>query len=328
MYFPNINTYMVGDGEILAMSTNSMNVADFNYGQYPLYVFTTQGIWTLNVGTGEVVYSALSSPTSMEAPVSRIIGATPFGVVFVSKKGLMLINGNAVEFISPQLEELRETISIEPATSTVKETTINHSSGVILDYAQQSFSEYLSRTDAILYNPYETELIICDRESEFNYVLNIQSRSFYQSTEKIGIAVKNTFPDLFVSDGKKIKDYAAQEVNKAHVSFITRPLTFGSEDIKKLDRMILRGIFHNMDNPVTDKKSLVRISHSIDGVNFPVTRGKLLAPANYKDIDMGLMSRSKFRYFMISFGAGIAHGSKITFLESILGPEYDNEKMR
>lgn len=326
--FPAINTYTVGDGEILAVSTNSMNVSDFNYGQFPLYVFTTRGIWTLNVGTGEAVYSTLHAPVSAETPVSRIICSTPYGVVFVGKKGMMIINGNTTEFISPQLKDLRETLDIESPTSLIENVSVNHAEGVILNYAQQSFGVYLENIDNIMYDPHESELIISNKESEFNYVLNLQSNSFYQSTEAIKDVVKNAFPDLFVIEGTKLKDYAAAETDAAHVSFITRPLSFGMEDIKKLDRMILRGILRNINNPVSGKKTLIVINHSNDGVNFPTTRGKLLEPANYKDIDMGLLSRTKYRKFLLSFGAKLSKESKIAFLESIVDKEYDNEKMR
>jgi hypothetical protein len=335
MFFSNRNVYTVGDGDILAMATNSMNVADQNYGQHPLYVFTTQGIWTLSIGSGEVTYSTLAAPTSTETPVSKIACPTPFGVVFISKKGLMLINGNAVEFLSPQLEGLPEIIHIEEPTqyNSNKEPTYP-TRGVILHFDGQSFHQYLSGVDNILYNPYESELILVNRQSEFNYVLNIPSKSFYQSTEKIKVAVKNAFPELLVCSDYEVKSYAESGDSGAHVSFITRPLRFGLEDIKKLDRMILRGVCHDLDAisvgtvDITEKNPIIVISHSNDGDNFQTTRGRILNPANYRDIDMGLMSRSKFRKFILSFGARISEESKMISLDSMIAKEYVNEKMR
>jgi hypothetical protein len=174
-------------------------------------------------------------------------------------------------------------------------------------------------------------LILINKNSEFNYVLNIPGISFYQSSESITQEVKNAFPELLVMDGNKLKSYAGAEANNAHVSFITRPLTFEIEDIKKLDRMILRGVFHDLvyvGEPETGKKSILAISHSNDGVNFHTTRGRILESGDYRDIDMGLMARTKSRWFMLSFGAKIAEGSRISFLDSMIAREYTNEKMR
>jgi hypothetical protein len=321
MVFPNRNVYTVGDGEILAMATNSMNVADQNYGQYPLYIFTTQGIWTMNVGQGEVGYSTLAAPTSTETPVSKSICPTPFGVVFISKKGLMLINGHAIEFISPQLEE-----SPKP---TVYINMPIKAEGVIMYFMQHWLGDFLKGVDNILYDPYESELIISNRSWMINYVLNIPSKAFYLSTEAFDRNVKNAYPELLVfSDGNEVKSYAESQTNEVHVSFITRPLSFGVDDIKQLDRMILRGVFPNMKNPFEEGKSLLMISRSNDDINFQTERGIILNPANYRDIDMGLMARNKFRKFILSFGGKISKESKIVLLDSMIAKEYANEKMR
>jgi hypothetical protein len=334
LVFPVINTYTVGDGTILAMATNLMRTADWNYGQYPLYVFTTEGVWAMNVGSGEVVYST-SSPVLTDTPVSRVVCSTPYGVVFISKRGLMCINGGAVEFISPQLEEAPETIDIKMPTSIVEVSpgvtmVKHHANGVILHYnnTQQALNKYLEGVDNILYDPYESELIICNTGLDFNYVFNIPGKHYYQSTEVIKQVVKNAFPDLFVMNGTTLKDYGAAQSDKAHVSFITRPLSFGTDDIKQLDRLILRGIFYDVTNPQETKESLIVIGRSNDGVNFKTARGRILNPANYKDIDSGLLSRNKFRWFMLSFGAVLKDKSKIFLIKSMVGVEYTNEKMR
>jgi hypothetical protein len=326
--FPNANAYQVGDGAILALATNAMNVSDQNYGQHPLFVFTTRGVWTLNVGTGEVVYTTTSSPTSEEIPVSGIVCETPYGVVFISRRGLIMINGRATEFLSPQLEQPALILTVEEPVQ---------AAGVIFIPPTESFKEYLSGIRLMAYNPHESELIVCGGDPAYQYVYGLPSRAFYRSDERIDVVVRNAYPELYVTehaswgfgdDHDTLKDYGRSETPHARVGLTLRPLQLGTSDVKKLDRMILRGLLYDLDNPETDKKALFLIHHSQDGAAFTMTRGLTRNPGGYKNIDMGLMARSKFRYFLFSFGGMLHEKSRIYLLESMVGKEYSNEKMR
>ncbi|MDR1455213.1 MAG: hypothetical protein LBJ01_06145 [Tannerella sp.] len=323
--FPSLNVYRAGDGRILALATNAMPVSDQNYGQHPLFVFATDGVWTLNTGDGEAVYTTLSSPASEEVPVSDAVCETPFGVVFVSRRGLAMINSRSVEFISPQLEEEPPAISPEfPAAA----------EGV-LKSPPKAFRDCLEGIERIVYNPYESELVVCDREPDFNYVYSLPGQMFYRSTEQIGTVAKNTYPELYVTerqtgqDGDLLKDFGHSETLLAGVALVLRPLRMGTGDVKKLDRMILRGLFIGLAGPVGGKRPLFMTLHSNDGVFFALTRGLFRNVGDHcRDIDMGLFARSKFRCFLFSFTASMDERSRIYMLESMIGREYGNEKMR
>ena len=99
--FPNQNVNRFAGG-ILAISSNLMNAADRNFGQFPLYVFTDEGIWAMQVGSGDAPYASAQIKVLGEAPVSRVVGSTPYGVVYIAKGGLFLINGQSCVSISGQ----------------------------------------------------------------------------------------------------------------------------------------------------------------------------------------------------------------------------------
>jgi hypothetical protein len=317
--FPNINTYQVGNGTILAMATNAMNVSDRNYGQYPLYVFTTQGVWTLNVGGGEVVYSTQTAPASAESPTTGIVGETPLGVVFTTQRGLMIINGQQVQFISPQIEQVPMVLNME---------TNSHCDGVVFPAEHRKFSELLKGLSGLIYNHYENELIINVKDAGYNYILNFDNQQFYQSTEKLDISVLNAFPELFVIDGFTLKDYASAENPLAHVSFILRPLLYGTPDIKRLERMILNALLYNVTNPAGNKFSLAMVHHSNDGVNFRATIGFPLKEGNHRDFDMGLSSGSKHNRFLFTFAGVVDEKSRFNLINTEVDKEYNNTKMR
>jgi hypothetical protein len=322
--FPNLNTYVVGDGRILALATNAMPVSDQNYGRHPLFVFATDGVWTLNTGGGETVYDTLSSPTSQETPVSGVVCGTPFGVAFLSRRGLMLISGGRVSFLSPQLEQTPLPIITQ---------TLPPADGVVFPLPAKTFGAYLRDVRLMAYNPHESELILCDPDADYGYVYSFPGESFYRSTERVDVVVKNAWPELYVAEHGSahdvVRDFGLPDSASARVGLMLRPLRTGTEDIKKLDRMILRGVFCGLDSPAEGKKPVFMVFHSVDGIRFDVTRGVMRDPGtDCRDVDTGLLSRSKFRYFLYAFAGVMDERSRIYFLESVIEKEYFNEKMR
>lgn len=316
--FPNVNTYLVSNGTILAMATNAMLVSDRNKGQFPLYVFTTQGIWSLNVGSGEVVYSTLSDPTSQKTPVSEYVCETPRGVIFITKDGLNILNNNEDTFITPHIEEPPMVLNIEMNS---------HCDGVVFNPEQRGFDELVKNIRMLIYDPHKDEVIInCD--SELNYVLNFKSSSFYQSTESIDLVVGNIYPELFVVNSNTLKDYASAETPLTHISFITRPLRYGMPDIKKFERMILRALLYNVTNPAQEKFSLFMVHYSMDGVNFKALTGFPIKEGNNKDVDTNLMSRSKFSNALFTLAGIVDEKTEIYYLDTEFDKEYNNTKMR
>lgn len=319
LVFPNVNTYTAGDGKVLAMATNAMNVSDRNYGQYPLYVFTTQGIWTLNVGSGEVAYSTQTAPAYTEAPSTGIVGETPYGVVFTTQRGLLIINGQSVDFISPQIEQTPLVLNIEMSS---------HCENVVFPPEHRKFSDLLRELSSLIYNPYENELIINIKGTEQNYILNFNNHQFYQSTEKISILVGNAFPKLYVVNGTTLKDYASANNPLTHVSLILRPMQYDTPDIKRMERMILRAMLCGITNPQENKFSLVMSHYSNDGVNFLAAKGYPINEGNRRDFDMGLFSRIKSRQFLYVFSGLIDEKSQLSNIDTMFDKEYNNIKMR
>lgn len=305
--FPALNTYMIGTSVARNAASNAMRASDGQFGQYPVYVFTSENIYALNVGDGSTVYSNIT-PISNETPISDIICQTPFGVVFVGKRGIFVINGQEVTMLSAQLEENPVEISISNPAG--------------------SFIEFLQTLKNILYNVQKNELILVN-DSDYNYVLNIDTQSWYLSTEKTDYSVKNIYPELFVLDDKTIKDYSQSGISSTNVSLLTRPIYFGIDEVKKLLRCIVRGRIYNMNTADTQFLSLYG---SNDAVNFTQLRGFTIPEQNqgkdYKDFDMGLMTRATYRNYLIAFTADVDEKSEIDFMDFMVEDHYNNDKLR
>lgn len=310
---PSINTYLVGTGEILAESSIMMNVSDRNYGMYPVFVFTTDGVFTMAGQDAETVHSSVQAPTYLEPPTSKVICPTPYGVVFVTKRGLMQISNYKTEFLSQALREDDDMLNVDLTGITGSE----------LSYPTVSFSEFLKTITNMLYNPYQDELIISASGYPYNYVYDYETKSFYLSTNKIGLIVQNTFPNIYYITNKNLIDISRSQVNEAKVTFLTRPIQFQSEDSKKLERIILRALIYKAQN-IT-----VAAHHSMDGVNFDPIKGFLFGTGNnHKDFDLGLMARETYRQFLFMLTGTMDEESQIEYIDFEVDQNYNNEKMR
>ena len=106
--------YKVGDGYVIGMSAQTQALSQGQFGQFPLIVFTTDGIWALSLSnTGEFLSA---HPMSREVCTnSRSITQTDSAIFFVSKRGLNQIVGSQVTCVSRQLEGFANFMLSTPA---------------------------------------------------------------------------------------------------------------------------------------------------------------------------------------------------------------------
>ena len=91
-------SYKVGNGHIIALARMTMGLSQDNYGKYPLVIFTTDGIYTLDVdSTGAGAYN-------IQSPLSRLVCTNPNGiceldgaVLFPTEYGLHMVTSDGVK---------------------------------------------------------------------------------------------------------------------------------------------------------------------------------------------------------------------------------------
>jgi hypothetical protein len=317
-HFPNTQNFIVGDGTIKAIETIAKRISEGSFGQYPLYIFTSGGIYSLKLNE-EGTYSNLSAPVSNEKAISDIVCQTPSGIVFISDRGLCIVSGQEVQLLSDSIREEPEYLNISELDQFEELST----------YLPVSFKEYLESLDGIGYDSHNNELFFCSKSLAWNYVLNFDSLQFYQSTDKIDFFVRNTFPNLYAVYERKLKDFSNSETEETQVAIATRSIQLGTTDIKKLERVLLRATMYNVNNNSQSDKAKIAVFHSDDGVNYQPARGFVLNEnGNYKDYDMGLMAREKYRNYLFVLIGTINEQSEIQYLELETDKEYNNEKMR
>lgn len=203
--------YKVGTGRIIGMSTITQAISEGQFGQFPLLVFSENGIWALTVGsTG---YYTSIHPISREVCSNeKSITQTDGAVYFVSKKGLMIIVGSTVKCVSEQLDG----------------KIIDNISSPFQFIQEPDFKGYLDNC-IIAYDYRDSQLLLIDPNKGVQWVYNMKSSTFSKAKmldatepQKV-IRVLNDYPDnLIQGDIKTIEN--EQEVHKYQLfSLLEKP---------------------------------------------------------------------------------------------------------
>lgn len=101
-YYPTAQTYKF-EGNIVGLASNAEAISTGQFGQYPLFVFTTEGIWAMAVdASGQGAYVS-QSPFSREV-CSGAVCSVSGGIVFTTERGVMAISGGQVTELSQPLD--------------------------------------------------------------------------------------------------------------------------------------------------------------------------------------------------------------------------------
>ena len=80
------------------------------------------------------------------------------------------------------------------------------------------FLEYIDGITEIVYDNKESELILLNpSKGDYNFVYNIPSKMWYQSTEIVDRFVQNAQPELYGLRGKDIVDFSRPSTIPVHI---------------------------------------------------------------------------------------------------------------
>lgn len=100
-YFPVDNMFDIGKREIRAIAVNTEDIANAQYGQNPIYIFCSDGLWSMKI-SGDGSFGGLSPLSSdvisrMDSLTRRPIAVGNQVVFFVTNRGLMCVSGSQVK---------------------------------------------------------------------------------------------------------------------------------------------------------------------------------------------------------------------------------------
>jgi len=224
----------IGTGKIFGIMANTDAVSQGQFGQYPLMVFTSEGIYGLSVNS-EGLYSA-SYPISRDVcNEDSPLVPTDKLVFFASKKGLMAASGNTVACMSEQMK-----------------------GGIPRNFVTLGDGDFRSFLKGCLmaYDYRDSNIILFSKDKTYQYIYNMEDKVFSMLNSGINAkTIINNYPDNLIQgiDGNIYsltnKPDIIADSKDYYGSFTTRPLKLGGSITLKS----LRAVKHLAD---TDKGSV------------------------------------------------------------------------
>lgn len=172
-----VNHSYLAPATVLDLQPQLMAVADISIGSAPLDVFTTQGVYALLQGDGEVLYSAFHALSNLIS--ERNSASTDAGTFFIASGNLWRIAGLHSELISDALslgphKEIRSCSSYQSLSNNATNTYD------VQPYESDPIFEDYSKGAALVYNRFRDELIVSNPSYDYSYVLSLKYRQWFK----------------------------------------------------------------------------------------------------------------------------------------------------
>jgi hypothetical protein len=242
-FFPVTGINTIGTGRILGIATAAKALSEGQFGQFPLYAFTDEGVWALEVNsTGG--YSAKQPITRDVCLSSKSITQIDSAVLFTTDRGIMLLQGSQAMCISDVLNgENAVPITVLPKIDKILEHA-DLSKGTLRILPFMDFV----RDCRMIYDYEHQRIIAYNTNKEYNcnyaYIFSLKSKQWGMMQSNITDNV-NSYPDALavLNDGSLVN--FSDETDEVYKSIVvSRPIKLDAYDIhKSVDTIIQRGVF-------------------------------------------------------------------------------------
>lgn len=241
--FPPLGINTVGTGTILAISSAAKALSEGQFGQFPLYAFTTEGIWALEVSS-EGKYTA-RQPITRDVCINQdSITQIDTAVLYATDRGIMLLSGSESLCIS----------DIINAQTTFSTDALPHIHSLIGLENVESINyipfRHFIKDCGMLYDYTHQRIIVYNNNQLYAYTYSLKSKSWGMIQSNI-LQTLNSYPEALAmikgeDERRIIANYSGENENMQTINaiLITRPLKLDAPDIlKTVNAVIQRGNF-------------------------------------------------------------------------------------
>lgn len=272
-------------GTVYGIATTTKALSTGQFGQYPLYVFTSDGIWALGTAADGTFSSV--SPLSRET-CSSPDTITPIdqSIVFVTEKGVMLLHASDITELSQDMNGRHYSVE-KQVEALLSGSRWSRFSGILSD--DTPFMEFVSKS-RIAYDYTGARLIFFSEEDPaYQYVYMIKTGTWHKQSIIVSGAVPvlkrvlNSYPDCYISaagpDGRSMllnlsTPFDVRSRDRMAGVLVSRPFDLDNPDVMKvINRLRIRGNF-------SDGAVKYILLGSQDGITFKIL--KSLRSGSYK----------------------------------------------
>ncbi len=253
LYFPVQQTYRIGKGSIIDLSTLSMELIHDTYGRYPLLAFCTDGIWSLEVDTtGELVYKTINPFGDEVLNKKGCLKSTDKGIIFSTNNGLMIASSQGTQPFVPMLNGMQHHLpsngkqlgtGLRLYNKALKHERICNISMPELIINGTDFKDYVTDNAKISYLSSLSALLIWNKSYPYSYLIDIPTRITTKLAFQPLFAIGNMPNEEFLDANNR---YTFEDIRSTNnvVVLQTRPINLGdSTTLKHISRVVVRGRF-------------------------------------------------------------------------------------
>lgn len=209
--------------KVLGVAVATTALSQGQFGQFPLYVFTEDGIWAMETGADGSFVS--QKPLSREVCVNPgSITSLDNAVVFVTAQGVMMLQGSQVTNISPFMNGRHYTVEESAKNIINGQKDFKDFIPVVED--ETHFMAFM-REAKIAYDYAGRRLIFIKEGEDYQYIYKLDTQTWHKSAYGVKlIAPINSYPEcLVMGEGEgeekkylKIISFAASQLNEFQLS--------------------------------------------------------------------------------------------------------------
>ncbi len=243
-HFPVTGINTVGTGNIIGLTSITKALSEGQFGQFPMYAFTDEGIWALSLSeTGSIatVTPVTRDVCNNEKTITQIDDA----ILFSSNRGLMMLTGSETRCLSEQLDG-----DWFDATTLKGWSELNRIYPNFSNYNLKfgSFKEFI-KNSVIAYDYPRQRILVMNTDNNIVMVYSIRSGQWGQAKIGYAITVVNSYPSSVVQERQylsvgtaEILDISTENTERVLTLGVTRPFSFGDKDaLKTINDVIMRG---------------------------------------------------------------------------------------
>ena len=239
------------DGRVINMAAITHPLSQGQVGQFALYVFTDEGIFAPEIAA-DGSFSKISTVSRDVLLSKTALAAIEQGIFFVTKKGVMLLQGMNITDISKNMIGRQYVLDTDLTTKVPSAC-----SGFVAD--STPFMSFMASCH-IAFDYTGKRLIFFNATKAYQYVYMLETETWHKMATASGtVVVLNSYPECLVSIGDDLYkfdtviDAAAymtdNDTNKIRQCvIITRPIDLDEPDVRKVIKSIrIRGRFNRND---------------------------------------------------------------------------------
>lgn len=246
-YFPTTGINTVGTGTILGICAAVKALSQGQFGQFPLYAFSTDGVWALEVSsTG--TYSAKQPVTREVCINSASITQMDSAVLFATNRGIMIIQGSISTCISESINNevslsLPDLPYINKILEKYKSLLSDIQAALMNNLVIVPLVEYLQDC-RMVFDYANQRVIVYNADYAYAYVYSLKTQQWGMMLSNISDTV-NSYPDALVMDkNANLVNFSGSDAAGGQAMIVTRPFKLDDPNtLKTIGALIVRGTF-------------------------------------------------------------------------------------